>query len=112
MKISWLRSLVKQARLILVLILSCIHKRRSGSATIDFPKWRTSRRPCKAYNNGENSIHFLMPKNPVPQIWQADFLDRSPMMAPLLGVPGWWADNQDASFYDNSAYFRAKRAVP
>lgn len=29
---------------------------------------------------------------------------------PLLGVPDWWADNQSASFYDNSAYFRAKRA--
>ena len=44
---------------------------------------QTYRRPCKVYNNGENSIHFLMPKNPGPQIWQANFLDRSPMMAPL-----------------------------
>lgn len=28
---------------------------------------------------------------------------------PLLGVPGWWAANQDAGFYDNTAYFRAGR---
>ena len=31
---------------------------------------------------------------------------------PLLGVPGWSADNEDAAFYDNTAYFRSgRRAV-
>ncbi|WP_214000987.1 DUF3025 domain-containing protein [Arsukibacterium sp.] len=25
---------------------------------------------------------------------------------PLLGVPGWWFDNQHAGFYQNTAYFR------
>jgi hypothetical protein len=29
---------------------------------------------------------------------------------PLLGVPGWWADNESAVFYDNTAYFRPGRA--
>lgn len=28
---------------------------------------------------------------------------------PLLGVPGWWADNESAAFYDDSGYFRPKR---
>lgn len=28
---------------------------------------------------------------------------------PLLGVPGWWPGNEDAAFYDNTAYFRARR---
>jgi len=28
---------------------------------------------------------------------------------PLLGVPGWCAENNDASFYDNTTYFRAGR---
>lgn len=29
---------------------------------------------------------------------------------PLLGVPGWWQDNENAVFYDNTAYFRPQRA--
>lgn len=29
---------------------------------------------------------------------------------PLLGVPGWWAENQHEAFYHNRSYFRPKRA--
>lgn len=29
---------------------------------------------------------------------------------PVLGVPGWWADNQDPAFYDDAAVFRPMRA--
>lgn len=28
---------------------------------------------------------------------------------PLLGVPGWWADNENPTFYENTGYFRPKR---
>jgi hypothetical protein len=28
---------------------------------------------------------------------------------PILGVPGWWAANEDFSFYENKKYFRVKR---
>ena len=28
---------------------------------------------------------------------------------PLLGWPGWWPDNEDALFYENTRYFRPKR---
>jgi len=28
---------------------------------------------------------------------------------PLLGVPGWAAENEDAAYYDNTAYFRPGR---
>lgn len=28
---------------------------------------------------------------------------------PLLGVPGWWPANEDAAFYDDTAYFRPGR---
>lgn len=28
---------------------------------------------------------------------------------PLLGVPGWWADNEIETFYDDTGYFRPKR---
>jgi hypothetical protein len=31
---------------------------------------------------------------------------------PLLGVPGWWRDNQAAAFYDNTDYFRPGRMRP
>ncbi len=33
--------------------------------------------------------------------------DLSPV--PLLGVPGWVAENEDAAYYDNTAYFRPGR---
>lgn len=33
--------------------------------------------------------------------------DLSPV--PLLGVPGWWRDNEDERFYANERYFRAPR---
>jgi len=29
---------------------------------------------------------------------------------PVLGVPGWWADNETHTFYDNSDYFRPGRS--
>ena len=29
---------------------------------------------------------------------------------PVLGVPGWWAANEAASFYDNRDYFRPGRS--
>lgn len=29
---------------------------------------------------------------------------------PLLGFPGWWADNERAAFYDNERYFRTTRS--
>ncbi len=28
---------------------------------------------------------------------------------PVLGVPGWWPDNERESFYDNTGYFRTRR---
>jgi hypothetical protein len=28
---------------------------------------------------------------------------------PVLGVPGWWRDNEDPRFYDNAGYFRSSR---
>lgn len=30
---------------------------------------------------------------------------------PLLGVPGWWADNEEAGFYDDAGVFRDKAIV-
>lgn len=42
-----------------------------------------------------------------PQAEVFSRLDFSPV--PLLGVPGWWADNKWEVFYGNSDYFRAGR---
>jgi hypothetical protein len=28
---------------------------------------------------------------------------------PVLGVPGWWHENEEAAFYDNANYFRSGR---
>ena len=38
-------------------------------------------------------------------------LDTPQLLAPLplLGVPGWWADNEREDFYDNTDYFRPGR---
>ncbi len=34
---------------------------------------------------------------------------RSLSPLPLLGVPGWWAPNESAAFYDDASYFRSGR---
>ena len=31
---------------------------------------------------------------------------------PVLGVPGWWADNEDFAFYDDISVFRLSKEVP
>jgi len=28
---------------------------------------------------------------------------------PVLGVPGWWAENERLDFYQNQQYFRSKK---
>ncbi len=42
-----------------------------------------------------------------------DSLSESPSFAPLplLGIPGWCADNQDPAYYDDTSQFRPGRAV-
>ena len=51
--------------------------------------------------------------------WLADQMEASAWSTkpftplPLLGVPGWWAPNDDAAFYDDDTVFRPPRvAVP
>jgi hypothetical protein len=34
---------------------------------------------------------------------------RSLSPVPVLGIPGWWAANEDPAFYDNAGYFREGR---
>jgi len=34
---------------------------------------------------------------------------RSLSPLPILGIPGWWAGNEDPRFYENKSYFRKKR---
>jgi hypothetical protein len=47
--------------------------------------------------------------------WLAQELDARRLAAkpftplPVLGVPGWWADNEVPGFYDDAAVFRAAR---
>jgi hypothetical protein len=49
--------------------------------------------------------------------WLAGHLDASLLAAkpwlplPVLGVPGWWAENENAAFYDDAAVFRAMPAT-
>jgi hypothetical protein len=41
------------------------------------------------------------------QVLAASHLEAKPFLPlPVLGVPGWWAENEDAAFYDDAAVFR------
>lgn len=44
-------------------------------------------------------------------IWNPVHLRQGRALAPLpaLGVPGWWPDNENEAFYDNTGYFRPGR---
>jgi len=70
------------------------------------------------------TAHVLVPSRPVPaadagdaalDAWLADELDAPRLRQkpftplPVLGVPGWWAENQNFSFYDDSLVFRPRR---
>lgn len=45
------------------------------------------------------------------RLWDRDRMRHGRELSPLpvLGVPGWWAGNEQESFYDNTAYFRPGR---
>lgn len=45
-------------------------------------------------------------------IWDREHLSCGRTLAPLpvLGIPGWWKDNEDEGFYDNADYFRPGRS--
>jgi hypothetical protein len=47
-------------------------------------------------------------------VWNPEHLQRPRELAPLpvLGVPGWWPDNEDPRFYDDTDYFRRGRREP
>jgi Protein of unknown function (DUF3025) len=46
-----------------------------------------------------------------PLAWTADEWARKPFVPlPVLGIPGWWPDNEDPSFYGDKRVFRPSRA--
>lgn len=55
------------------------------------------------------------PAGPEADAWLAGRIDAQALAGkpftplPVLGVPGWWAGNQNFSFYDDSEVFRAPR---
>ncbi len=55
----------------------------------------------------------LLDKKIANEITQAEQLtipkDLTPL--PMLGVPGWWAENTNPAFYSNTDYFRPKRKI-
>ena len=55
----------------------------------------------------------LLDKKIANEITQAEQLtipkDLTPL--PMLGVPGWWAENTNPAFYTNTDYFRPKRKI-
>jgi len=70
------------------------------------------------------TAHVLVPRGLPPgadagcaalDAWLADELGAHRLAAkpftplPVLGVPGWWAENQNFSFYDDSLVFRPRR---
>lgn len=46
------------------------------------------------------------------QLSAADWAAKPFLPLPVLGVPGWWAGNENASFYDDAAVFRPLRRAP
>jgi Protein of unknown function (DUF3025) len=45
----------------------------------------------------------------VSQLSPASLVPKPFIPLPVLGVPGWWADNADPAFYDDAQVFRAPR---
>jgi Protein of unknown function (DUF3025) len=45
------------------------------------------------------------------QLSPAELAPKPFIPLPVLGVPGWWAANEDSAFYDDALVFRAPRAA-
>jgi hypothetical protein len=68
------------------------------------------------------AVHMWRVPNAVPiEAWdawlaqdlKADKLAQKPFLpTPVLGIPGWWRDNQNTHFYDDTQIFRPVRAKP
>lgn len=55
---------------------------------------------------------LVAPRKPITaHVWRAGAEPGTPPFAPLpvLGVPGWWPDNENAVFYDDAEVFRPPR---
>ena len=98
-----LRPLWAQARLVVfghALLEQLVHPRKGLTAHV----WRSQ---C-AMNSGANPQLN-------PDTWLAAQLSTEALAAkpftplPVLGVPGWWAENRNFSFYDDSLVFRTPR---
>lgn len=94
-----LRPMWAQARLLIfghALLEQLVHPRKGLTAHV----WRSQ---C-AMNSGANPDAWL-----AAQLWP-DALAAKPFTPlPVLGIPGWWPENRNFSFYDDSFVFRPPR---
>jgi Protein of unknown function (DUF3025) len=56
-----------------------------------------------------NIAHANLDKAVAFQLSPAELTPKPFIPLPVLGVPGWWAANEDAAFYDDAQVFRAPR---
>ena len=72
------------------------------------------------YPRKEVTAHVYLAQPAINSIAELDFWITSDLNAeklagkpftplPVLGVPGWWPENEDFSFYDDAAVFRPRR---
>ncbi len=73
------------------------------------------------YPRKQVTAHVYLAQSAINSIAELDFWIANDLSAeklvhkpftplPVLGVPGWWAGNEDFSFYDDAAVFRPRRA--
>ena len=98
-----LRPLWQQAQLVLfghALLEKLVHPRKPITAHVYHAQ--------KAINSIANSLTALDAW--IAQDLSADKLAGKPFVPlPVLGVPGWWPENENFSFYDDSLVFRTRK---
>jgi hypothetical protein len=96
-----LRPLWREARLCIVghaLLEQLVQPRKPLTAHVY--------RPRSTWNGAQAVDAWLA------QDLEAEHLARKPFTPlPVLGIPGWWAENENFSFYDDSFVFRSARPI-
>jgi Protein of unknown function (DUF3025) len=111
-----LRPLWQQARLIPfghALLEKLVHPRKPITAHVYIAQFTTKNIALKTMNTSE--ISDIAQFYSLFDAWIAEDLSAEKLATkpftplPILGVPNWWADNENPQFYDDDTVFRKRR---
>jgi hypothetical protein len=109
-----LRPLWQQARLIPfghALLEKLVHPRKPITAHVYMTQITIENIAVEAINTrASTNFYPILDESIAADLSAAKFATKPFAPLPILGVPGWWADNENLDFYNDEAVFRKPRS--